>query len=71
MRTEDYKIIDLFSGIGGLTHGFYLEGFNVVAGIDVDESCRYGFEHNNDAEFIAKDIAEVKPEELRRLYGKK
>lgn len=70
MRTSDYKVVDLFSGIGGLTHGFFLEGFDVVAGIDIDESCRYGFERNNKARFIRKDIADVKPEELERLYGK-
>jgi DNA (cytosine-5)-methyltransferase 1 len=70
MRTSEFKVLDLFSGIGGLTHGFFLEGFDVVAGIDIDESCRYGFESNNDAQFICKDIADVKPEELQRLYGK-
>src|SRR5437016_3873399 len=70
MSTADYKVVDLFSGIGGLTHGFFLEGFDVVAGIDVDESCRYAFEQNNDVKFIGKDIAEVNPKELERLYGK-
>jgi DNA (cytosine-5)-methyltransferase 1 len=28
------KVIDLFCGIGGLSHGFVREGFDVVAGID-------------------------------------
>lgn len=70
MIMSDYKVIDLFSGVGGLTHGFVLEGFDVVAGVDIDESCRYAFEQNNDATFISKDIAQVKPEELERLYGR-
>jgi len=40
-------VVDLFAGAGGLTHGFILEGFNVVAGIEADETCRYAYEHNN------------------------
>jgi len=70
MTASDYKVVDLFSGVGGLTHGFFLEGFDVVAGVDIDESCRYAFEQNNEATFVSKDIAQVTPEELERLYGK-
>jgi DNA (cytosine-5)-methyltransferase 1 len=70
MRTSKPKVIDLFSGIGGLTHGFYLEGFDVAAGIDIDESCKYGFEENNCSKFIRKDIARVTSQELRKLFGK-
>lgn len=69
-QVTNIQVIDLFSGIGGLTHGFVLEGFDVVAGIDIDESCRYGFEKNNNSTFIQKDIAEVSPEEIKRLYSK-
>ncbi|MFG1242352.1 DNA cytosine methyltransferase [Xanthobacter sp. V7C-4] len=61
--------IDLFCGAGGLTHGLNRSGIPVVAGIDVDASCRYPFEANNGARFIAKDIASVTPAELRKLYG--
>jgi len=67
--TNQTKVIDLFSGIGGLTHGFVLEGFDVVAGIDIDDSCRYAFENNNRSKFIRKDIAQVTPKELGELYG--
>jgi DNA (cytosine-5)-methyltransferase 1 len=64
------KVVDLFCGIGGLTHGFIKEGFKVVAGIDSDGSCRYGYEHNNRARFIEKDILEVTADEVNGLYGK-
>ena len=37
------KVIDLFSGIGGLTYGLQLAGLNVVAGIDNDGGCEYGY----------------------------
>src|SRR5260370_22664466 len=66
--TDQPRVIDLFSGIGGLSHGFVLEGFDVVAGIDIDEKCKYGFEKNNRSKFIAKDIAQVTPRELKALY---
>jgi DNA (cytosine-5)-methyltransferase 1 len=28
-------VVDLFCGVGGLTHGLRLAGLNVIAGIDV------------------------------------
>jgi len=63
------SVVDLFCGIGGLTHGFVKEGFNVVAGIDDDETCRYAYEENNGAKFIKKDIEfEVTADEIVKLY---
>lgn len=63
------KAIDLFCGIGGLTHGLISEGLKVVAGIDNDETCKYGFEHNNNAKFIHKDIQNVTSSEILDLFG--
>jgi DNA (cytosine-5)-methyltransferase 1 len=62
------KVIDLFCGIGGMTHGFKNEGFDVVAGIDVDPTCRYAFESNNKAKFIEKDLGQISSNELNSLY---
>ncbi len=64
------KVVDLFCGVGGLTHAMKLEGFNVVAGIDSDASCKYAYEKNNGAKFIHKEIADFSSEELRKLYAK-
>jgi len=64
------KVIDLFCGIGGLSHGFVQEGFNIVAGIDNDKDCRFGYEYNNKTSFIEKDIADVSAKEIEKLYGK-
>lgn len=68
MKIEDVKVVDLFCGIGGLTHGFIREGFNVVAGIDIDETCKYAFEKNNNSKFISKSVSDIKSSEINSLF---
>lgn len=60
--------VDLFCGVGGLTHGLVRGGVHVAAGIDIDPSCRYPFEANNSAVFLERDVAKLKPEEIIRHY---
>jgi DNA (cytosine-5)-methyltransferase 1 len=62
------SVVDLFCGAGGLTHGFRKEGCAVAAGIDIDEDCRFAYEHNNHAPFIRKDIDNLFPSELNGLF---
>lgn len=62
------SVVDLFCGAGGLTHGLRLEGFQIAAGIDVDDQCRFVYERNNDADFILQDVVDLKPEELNKLF---
>ena len=64
------SVVDIFCGVGGLTHGFVKEGFRVLAGFDSDETCRYAFEKNNSAKFIKKNVKNLTGEEVNRLYGK-
>ncbi len=61
-------VVDLFCGVGGLTHGLQLAGLNVVAGIDFEESCRYAYEQNNNAIFIKRDITTVTANEIDELF---
>lgn len=68
---KDYAVIDLFCGIGGLTHGFVKEKFDVVAGIDIDECCKFAYQNNNNSKFITKRIEELSKAELLELYPKK
>lgn len=68
--SRNIKVIDLFCGIGGLTHGFVRKGFDVVAGIDNDKDCKFGYEYNNKSKFIEKNILDVSSNELQNLYGK-
>lgn len=69
MKMKEIKVIDLFCGVGGLTNGFYQEGFNVVAGYDTDISCKYAYETNNNARFFSEDITKIQGKDLRKLYG--
>lgn len=66
---DNLAAIDLFCGVGGITHGFVKEGINVVAGIDNDDTCKPSYEKNNKAAFISDDIANVPSEEIARLFG--
>ena len=61
-------VVDLFCGVGGLTKGLELANLNVVAGIDIDETCRFAYENNNNSRFIQKDMTAVAVEEIRSLY---
>jgi DNA (cytosine-5)-methyltransferase 1 len=67
---SDLACIDLFCGAGGLTCGLRKAGINVVAGVDVDKSCRYPFEVNNSANFLLEDVGEIKPEQLNEHFGR-
>ena len=60
--------VDLFCGIGGLTHGLQLSGIPVAVGLDVENSCRYAYEHNNNARFVLRDITQVTGNELRDYF---
>lgn len=67
-KTRASAVVDLFCGVGGLTHGFVREKFNVVAGIDIDLSCKHAYETNNGAKFIHKDIDAVPVADITQLY---
>lgn len=61
-------VVDLFCGIGGLTHGMQLAGLNVAAGIDIDGTCKYPYEENNNAVFLEGDVATFPNHEIARYY---
>ncbi len=65
---KQVKVVDLYCGIGGLSHGLLLEGLDVVAGVDNDKTCKYGFEKNNGGKFIHKDISRFTVKELLKLF---
>jgi len=60
--------VDLFCGAGGLTSGLEQAGVNVVAGIDMDTSCRWAFDNNTNADFIEGDIKNISANEVSALF---
>ncbi len=67
---NSFSVIDLFCGVGGLTHGFVKEKFAVDAGIDFDKSCKYAFEKNNNAVFYHNDITNLTGNDLNKKFSK-
>lgn len=53
------EAIDLYCGAGGLTCGLQQGKISVVAGVDLDPSCRFAFEENNASTFHEKDVKEL------------
>lgn len=64
------EAVDLFCGVGGLTAGLIKSGITVKAGYDIEDTCRYPYENNNNAKFINKDIQSVTSEEITQHYSK-
>ena len=64
------EVVDLFCGIGGLSYGMKSKGFDILAGYDLDSTCQYAYETNNNARFIYKDIKTVSAEEINSFYSK-
>jgi len=66
---KEPQVIDLFCGVGGLTHGFVREGFKVLVGYDSDASCKFAYESNNaGTKFIHKEIENTKSKEIAAKY---
>ena len=63
--TRNIHAVDLFCGIGGLTHGLRSSGVAVKAGYDIDATCQHAFEANNlGATFLQADVRELRYEDL-------
>ena len=69
-RTPVAGVIDLFCGVGALSHGFVQEGYVVACGYDIDDTCRYPFETNNQAPFVRADVASLDAIELAAEFPK-
>jgi len=63
------QVVDLFCGVGGLTRGLLDAGLDVIAGFDIDSTCQFTYEHNNNVDYHLKNIREVTGAEIENLYG--
>ena len=69
-KTPTISAVDIFCGIGGLTHGLLQSGIKVRAGIDNDDSCRYAYEKNNPGSiFLERDIRDIHFSDIQKYYS--
>lgn len=55
--SKKFTCVDLFSGAGGLSRGFYDAGYDVVLGVDFDEAALKTFKENHgNAEAMKLDL---------------
>lgn len=69
IKTPSIHAVDLFCGVGGLTHGLAMAGIRVVAGYDIDPACKYPYESNNKAKFIERDVSLLDADEVSSLIN--
>lgn len=64
------KVLDLFSGVGGLSYGFEMAGFEISGAVEFDKSIADSMakNHKNTKIFIG-DIRKVLPKEVKSKIG--
>ncbi|UYH55997.1 DNA cytosine methyltransferase [Qipengyuania sp. SS22] len=63
------EVVDLFCGVGALSHGLKLAGCRILAGYDTDERCKHAFETNNGGEFVKRDVGKMSAYEIMGRYS--
>lgn len=62
------KVIDLFAGVGGLSLGFEMQGFDVLLANEYDKSIAKAYtENHKNTEMIVGDITSL---DLQQIFGK-
>lgn len=63
--------VDLFCGVGGLTHGLVKRGIEVTHGVDIDPQCSFPYEANNNAKFVECDVSNLTSANLSSFFPKR
>ncbi|MFC2135321.1 DNA cytosine methyltransferase [Bacteroidota bacterium] len=70
MEQNKYKLIDVFSGCGGLSTGFKKAGFEVLAGIDNCDKALFTFEKNHrNSKSFNLDISKITKNDFKDITG--
>lgn len=70
MKVESQIVaVDLFCGVGGLTHGLTKAGVKVRLGVDLDPACRFPMETNNDTKFLEADVGSLLTSDVQTAFG--
>ncbi|MAL61008.1 MAG: DNA (cytosine-5-)-methyltransferase [Flavobacteriaceae bacterium] len=64
-KTPILKAVDFFCSGGGMSYGMMQAGIDIIAGIDIDESCKETYQANiKGAKFIHADVFDLKESDL-------
>ncbi|MEI7669180.1 MAG: DNA cytosine methyltransferase [Pseudomonadota bacterium] len=70
MKKEKNKVIDLFCGCGGLSHGFIEAGYEVVLGVDYWSDAISTFKKNHvNVKGLVADLLNELPEQISKKTG--
>lgn len=63
------KVLDLFSGCGGISLGFEMAGYEILGGIDANEEAVETFQFNfPNSKAYSKNLMDIDTDEILRLY---
>ncbi|GAB6267640.1 MAG: DNA cytosine methyltransferase [Smithella sp.] len=69
---SNYKSIDVFSGLGGLSEGMRQAGFEVKAAIEIDTDAVAAYKMNHSSAVVFnQDIRDVKGHDMKKYLGDK
>lgn len=67
-KIKKYKVLDLFSGAGGLSLGFKLASFDIIGAVDFDSSAIETHSKNFNTKFVyCGDIRKIKNSEIESI----
>jgi DNA (cytosine-5)-methyltransferase 1 len=69
-KTEKIKVVDLFSGAGGLTMGFHRPEFEVLFGVEHDVHAARTYSANFKHQMFNEDIRSLNADTLVEKYGR-
>jgi DNA repair protein RadC len=67
MRNNKMKVLDLFSGVGGLSYGFEMAGFDIVGAVEFDKEIADSMKKNHkNTKIFVGDIRNINSKKIKR-----
>lgn len=71
LGSKKIKVLDLFSGVGGMSYGFEMAGFDIIAAVEFDKVIAESMSKNHKkTKMYIGDIRDIKPETVKKEVGK-